>query len=135
MLTHIFSVLLHAHVGDYTTCTAVTHIWLRTPGNQEKPGYVTLIELYIQHVLIPQQKWTDIPTFVDNCSSLVQEKKDLYLKYVESAREKALHNKLRSEALQDKKKKEINKKNQDIIGQSYGFVQITATTSRTNITF
>ena len=53
---------------------------------------------------------------MDNCSSLVQEKKDLYLKYVESAREKALHNKLRLEALQDKKKKEINKKNQDIIG-------------------
>lgn len=80
----LYSLLLHAKMKDYATCSAVTNIWLKNPHNFVKPDYHVLLELYIGKVLIPLNKWQDIPAFVDSCPGLEHKAREVYKKQVKT---------------------------------------------------
>ena len=77
-----YSILLHSHVQDFTTCNAVAHIWLRNPLNHDKPEYSLIVQLFIQYVLIAQNKSDDIPGFIEGCTGLKPEAKSALSHYV-----------------------------------------------------
>ena len=81
-----FSILLHARVQDYATCTAIAHIWLHHADNFHSRDYAAVCELYVTHVLIPQSRWDDIPSFIDSCCGLDAKTKSTYMKHVWSLR-------------------------------------------------
>ncbi|XP_064633154.1 peroxisome assembly protein 26-like [Lineus longissimus] len=70
--------LLYAKVRDFTTCHAITTVWLKRSQNHGKVGYDRVVEIVLAKVLIPQNKWTDISGFIDSCN-LTSEQKRQYV--------------------------------------------------------
>ncbi|XP_060588071.1 peroxisome assembly protein 26-like [Ruditapes philippinarum] len=76
-------ILLHARVKEYSQCHALASLWLRNEDNSYKPGYDRVAALYIEHVMLPQDRFLLVPQFLNSCTFLTQDMKDKMLKHCE----------------------------------------------------
>ncbi|KAK3601777.1 hypothetical protein CHS0354_016143 [Potamilus streckersoni] len=74
-----FCILLHAKVKEYAQCHAITNIWLRCPDNASIEGYFDVVQLYVLHVMLPQEKEALVPSFLDNCNFLSTEQRQIIM--------------------------------------------------------
>ena len=78
----LFSMLLYAKVEEFSQCHAITSVWLRCKDNSSRTGYAEVASLYIEHVMVPQGRYTLIPNFLDSCTVLESDvKQSLVEKY------------------------------------------------------
>ncbi|KAL3851651.1 hypothetical protein ACJMK2_015380 [Sinanodonta woodiana] len=74
-----FCILLHAKVKEYAQCHVITNIWLRCPKNATIEGYFDVVQLYVLHVMLPQEKEALVPSFLDNCNFLSTEQRQIIM--------------------------------------------------------
>ena len=67
---------------DFATCSAIVNIWLRNSNNFSNPEYPVLAEVFVINVLIPADRWQQIPQFVETCPGLDAEKREVLMKQV-----------------------------------------------------
>ena len=89
-----FSLLLHAKMKDYPTCTAVVNIWLKNPQNFAKSNYHVVLELYINFVLIPLDRWSEVYLLITTCSGLSVESQEQYTKLLRRLERRIEHVKI-----------------------------------------
>ena len=89
-----FSLLLHAKIKDYPTCTAVVNIWLKNPQNFVKSNYHVLLEIYISFVLIPLDRWSEVYLVITTCPGLSVESQEQYTKLLRRLERKIEHVKI-----------------------------------------
>lgn len=88
IIVSFFSFLLHVKVKDFPTCTAISNIWLRNPNNYKLPDYNTFVELYIAKLLVPLDRWAEIPQFLHNCPGLSDSDREYYTKHMQTLQRK-----------------------------------------------
>ncbi|XP_069140805.1 peroxisome assembly protein 26-like [Argopecten irradians] len=60
-------ILLHSKVKEYTQCHALSSVWLKHQGNVGTEGYTDIVDVYIQHILIPRGKIALVPRYLESC--------------------------------------------------------------------
>lgn len=70
ILLLFFSILLHANMLDWSTCSALVNVWLRTTQTATIHEYAAVVELYVINVLEPQERWEDVTAFLESCKNL-----------------------------------------------------------------
>lgn len=70
ILLFFFSILLHANMLDWSTCSALANVWLRTTQTATIHEYAAVVELYVINVLEPQERWEDVTAFLESCKNL-----------------------------------------------------------------
>ena len=82
ILCFVFSLLLHAKLQDHVTCTVIANIWLKNSNNFSLTDYQTIVELYVERVLVASHRWSDVRVFLDSCPGLSASSKDKYLRKI-----------------------------------------------------
>jgi len=78
--------LLHLRLNDRVTCSVIAGIWLRNAANSSRPGYLEVVDLYLDEVLIPGACWDGIKVFLDSLPGLDGHERDSRMRKVQNAK-------------------------------------------------
>ncbi|XP_033745439.1 peroxisome assembly protein 26-like [Pecten maximus] len=74
-------ILLHSKIKEYTQCHVLSGIWLKHPGNVGSEGYIDIVDVCIQHMLVPQGKVTLIPRYLESCPGVTSTQQQDLINY------------------------------------------------------
>lgn len=82
-------ILLYTKVEESSIILESGGDWLKSPANQSLPGFGTVAELYLLHVLIPLGRFTEAESLAGNSAAFSEEQRHLALEIVECKREES----------------------------------------------
>ncbi|XP_041113085.1 peroxisome assembly protein 26 isoform X2 [Polyodon spathula] len=82
-------ILLYTKVEESSIILESGGDWLKSPVNQSLPGFGTVAELYLLHVLIPLGRFTEAELLAGNSVAFSEEQRRLALEIIECKREES----------------------------------------------